>query len=87
MKKYTSRKLKQLCSDDIIDILHNVRCEYKTYKETARKYRVTVKLVGRIVQSFKKDSEFISKYKEKAKIKSERKTKIIDAISLLTYNR
>ena len=49
MKKYTSRKLKQLCSDDLIDILHHVRCEYKTHAEAAKKYRVSVKLVGRIV--------------------------------------
>ena len=49
MKKYTPRKLKQLCADDLIDILHYVKCEHKTHAETARKYRVSVKLVGRIV--------------------------------------
>lgn len=49
MKKYAARKFKQLCADDLIDILHYVKCEYKTHAETARKYRVSVKLVGRIV--------------------------------------
>ena len=78
-RNYKKRKLPSLDSDDITAILHSYLVEHLTQDETARRFRVSMNLVSRLVCMAKKNPSLLRERKQKEKEHQQKRDMIISA--------